>query len=832
MISETPPPRRSSEQLFQLHCEAARWRGQAAELAVQLEAARRENESLRRSLSWRLTAPLRAADAGLRSLRKFPRGLMADGAPGPAPASGTLECRRGGGVVAVDCSLTVRGRLGPGMRRVSGGFLRGSAAGGAAVHPVDLLGGSPHQVVYTDEGILLGGVMGVLECEVFLMLDSCWDYMDAVSSTLARLHESGVPVAALVHDTVPLDYPEHCLPDVVRNYRQWLEAVFEHCGYVACVSAATADRLRKHLIRLRPDRREKIEIRAWLPGSETWTGVPPEDEVVPEGDFLLCVGTVEPRKNYAFLLEAMSRLWAEGRTNSSLVIFGRAGWGTRDFIHTLLSHPEWGRRLWWFDGGSDRHLHALYASCRALAVPSIEEGFSQPLSEASALGKPVLLSDVPVFRERVLSGRYFFTLQDSSSLQAALLEVLLPGAAPTIVARTTWIESARSLVRDLLAWADTQDVLRVVPPPRTFESAFEHDGLVKAFVRGLPGRPPGWGPPTGVFEAIRDLRDIAGAAGEVVQESQRARPAAPGSVAMRTGLRPELQQPHPVFWRRFDQVHVVGRGNSPVDRRGRVAFEGFMTEEGLREEGDFNYWLLPPAKKLRGKFTSLNNARFAGDNYYHWLHDCLSKAMLLERLPPDTRILVGNPGLPFKRRPLELLGLWERVVPSESSHYFIDEFYYLPPICLSGGYNPDGLRFLRQRLLPRSDPANGRRIFVTRRTRSRSLINLEEVEQFFRGLGWEVVDAARMDFAEQVDVFHRADRVCGLHGAAMTNLLWCQPGTRVLEIFPGDYLNACYEIVADSLGLDYGAAVLSDHGPEPARLDVRQLLRSHHRLFD
>ena len=354
---------------------------------------------------------------------------------------------------------------------------------------------------------------------------------------------------------------------------------------------------------------------------------------------------------------------------------------------------------------------------------------------------------------------------------------------------------------------------------------------IKEVARRIPGRPVGWGPPAGFFRAVDMLESSND--GRVALPGQEAFPAGNGSIAERTGLRPETQQPHPVCWIAFRSVHVIGRGNSPVDRQGRIAFEGFMTPAGLQEEADYNYWALPRAHRLRGNYTSLNNARFPGDNYYHWLHDCLPKLMLLDELPPDTSILVENPSLPFKKRSLQLLGLWDRVVPSLAPHYHVDNFYFIPPLCQSGGYNPAGLKFLREKFLSSRNCATpDLRVFVTRRTKHRRLANLQEVEMYFRENGWIVVDGSAVSLDEQIDVFQRAAMVCGLHGAAMTNIAWCNPGTRVLELFPGSYLNACYEIMARTLGLPYQSYVLSDHGRTPDVLDIGHWRQANHDFLE
>lgn len=60
---------------------------------------------------------------------------------------------------------------------------------------------------------------------------------------------------------------------------------------------------------------------------------------------------------------------------------------------------------------------------------------------------------------------------------------------------------------------------------------------------------------------------------------------------------------------------------------------------------------------------------------------------------------------------------------------------------------------------------------------------------------------------EQISVTSAAPAIAGFHGAAMTNLLWANPGTPVLEIFSPEYLNACYEQIAFHHCMAYDASL-------------------------
>lgn len=438
--------RQVASQAYRWSWKAMRLREQADKLQAEVEKLEETERSMKESLSWRLTAPLRWCDAAVRSAKT--RRVKVDRNKTFSWLDRAVFQRSGKSILA-DYSLTLEDRSSPGMRRVTKGLLRGAMEAGLSYVPVDLRGGEIRDISPQFGGKKFDLGFPEVKCSAFLLADAGWEYADALRPLLERLRNSGIPSAALVHDAIPFDHPDLCLPGSVDGFSNWMDTVFDYCSNVICVSEYSAERVRHHLALRRPDRLGHCMVRSWLPGNETWAGQPAEDQLVPADDFILCVGTVEPRKNYAMLLQAMDALWAESSTDCTLVIFGATGWKTDEFAKLMKTHPEWGKRLWWFDGGTDEHLHALYDACTVFALPSIDEGFSQPLSEAASLGKPAVMSDLPVFRERVTSGGYYFDLQDMSSLKRALLAALAPGAEPTQVRQTTWVESARSMMRML-----------------------------------------------------------------------------------------------------------------------------------------------------------------------------------------------------------------------------------------------------------------------------------------------------------------------------------------------------------------------------------------------
>jgi glycosyltransferase involved in cell wall biosynthesis len=97
---------------------------------------------------------------------------------------------------------------------------------------------------------------------------------------------------------------------------------------------------------------------------------------------------------------------------------------------------------WHSHGVPDAQLADLYAQATCVIQASLDEGFGLPVAEAAAFGKPVVLSDIPVFREIVKENGHFFQLGDTGSFAQALDAACRPGAKATTTKAVTWRESA------------------------------------------------------------------------------------------------------------------------------------------------------------------------------------------------------------------------------------------------------------------------------------------------------------------------------------------------------------------------------------------------------
>jgi alpha-1,3-rhamnosyl/mannosyltransferase len=138
--------------------------------------------------------------------------------------------------------------------------------------------------------------------------------------------------------------------------------------------------------------------------------------------YALFVGTLEPRKNLALLLEVWPRLLERQADFPPLVVCGGWGWKTETMRDRVTRAQAEG---WLFALGyvGDASLLALYRGARFLVFPSLYEGFGLPLLEAMAVGCPVVCSDLPVFREVAGTAAEYAPPADASAWLEALLRV-------------------------------------------------------------------------------------------------------------------------------------------------------------------------------------------------------------------------------------------------------------------------------------------------------------------------------------------------------------------------------------------------------------------------
>ena len=139
-------------------------------------------------------------------------------------------------------------------------------------------------------------------------------------------------------------------------------------------------------------------------------------------DFLLTVGTLEPRKNLLTLVNAFGKI-ATDQPTLQLVIAGSRGWLSEPLFEAIGKSPAQDRIVL-TEYLNDDELRALYSSCSAFVYPSIYEGFGLPPLEAMACGAPVIASHIPALEETTGGAAVLFEPNDVNSLASAIVDLL------------------------------------------------------------------------------------------------------------------------------------------------------------------------------------------------------------------------------------------------------------------------------------------------------------------------------------------------------------------------------------------------------------------------
>ena len=200
----------------------------------------------------------------------------------------------------------------------------------------------------------------------------------------------------LVHDLIPIEYPEYARPSGDRQHRQRIATVVQHADGVIVNSAATGQSLRPWV----EGSGREVDVRVALLGTEPL----PAAERTPQTDgrpYFVCIGTIEPRKNHLLLLHLWRELAQTLPTNKvpRLVVIGRRGWENEQVIDMLERCPGLKDHVEELGGCSDARMAGLLRGARALLMPSFAEGYGMPVAEALSVGTPVLCSDLPALRE-------------------------------------------------------------------------------------------------------------------------------------------------------------------------------------------------------------------------------------------------------------------------------------------------------------------------------------------------------------------------------------------------------------------------------------------------
>jgi len=293
--------------------------------------------------------------------------------------------------------------------------------------------------------------------DIFFVLDLQPQVQVAQSMFLQNLRRGGVTLKFMVYDLLAVQHSDHFVEGASEGFTNWLHVVGESDGAV-CISRSVAEELERWMVAQTWQRQSEFKIEwnhlgADIEPTRTHHGRQGSPDTVisqlQDGETFLMVGTLEPRKGHAQVLDAFEQLWRE-KHEMNLVLVGKQGWLVESLTERLRNHPEMNNRLFWLEGISDEYLEAVYADSTCLIAASYGEGFGLPLIEAAQHKLPIIARDIPVFREVAGEYAHYFSAETSDELAQTIIDWLLLYRAeghlrPDKMRWLTWKESAYQL---------------------------------------------------------------------------------------------------------------------------------------------------------------------------------------------------------------------------------------------------------------------------------------------------------------------------------------------------------------------------------------------------
>ena len=224
-------------------------------------------------------------------------------------------------------------------------------------------------------------------------------HLDRPAAIQRLKRRAGVRFVCLIHDLIPIEFPEYARPGQADRHRRRMETVAHLADGVIFNSDSTSTAFRAFLPTAKAANAPTHRLAVAPLGIEMSVARPPE--VSPRlHPYFVCVGTIEPKKNHLLLLNLWRRLAAElGSQTPHLVLIGRRGWENENVIDMIERSTPLQGFVEEYNNLNDIEMHELVLGARALLLPSFAEGYGLPIAEALALGAPVLCSDLPALRE-------------------------------------------------------------------------------------------------------------------------------------------------------------------------------------------------------------------------------------------------------------------------------------------------------------------------------------------------------------------------------------------------------------------------------------------------
>jgi capsular polysaccharide biosynthesis protein len=275
----------------------------------------------------------------------------------------------------------------------------------------------------------------------------------------------------------------------------------------------------------------------------------------------------------------------------------------------------------------------------------------------------------------------------------------------------------------------------------------------------------------------------------------------------------------------YEASVLGGFAGAVITRTGKVVESCSPYPWGWRSHPAMRKLVLSKPVKLSGKSLLLSTAGLHDGNYYHFLFDFLPKFMILRKAGFEAGAwdhVIMNSDKSYVMDSLERVGIGRKKVCflTDSTNIRADELY-VPTF--SGSL--DGVDSWQaeeaRRMYSGTGSNEGALLYLSRGNALRRRITHEaKLELLLEKRGFKILECSTLSVPDQASLFRGARVVVSPHGAALANLVFCEPGTKVVEIINPSAVRLLYRSLSEVLGLDYL--------PFAAKKNTRAGMPKHH----
>lgn len=247
------------------------------------------------------------------------------------------------------------------------------------------------RIARTNRPFKIAGPVLFKQGDVCISLSATWGFQDYGEGLAAYKQASGAAYINLIYDLIPALFPAWMPPHHSEVFTRWVTQQIANSDLILTISQFQKNEIARFIETERLASRP-VEVIRLGDNPNMNSGLPvellPRPRYVPERKFVICVSTIDPRKNQGLLYRVWQRLVEElGPDCPQLLLIGTPHPHVSDFLHQIRYDRSVNKVIVHQADVSDEELAWYYKHCAFTIYPSIYEGWGLPISESLSLGR-------------------------------------------------------------------------------------------------------------------------------------------------------------------------------------------------------------------------------------------------------------------------------------------------------------------------------------------------------------------------------------------------------------------------------------------------------------